>query len=107
MVSGRHRITTLGCLKEESRFARGGAIELRIAASRGRAELNGAADRVTAFAGLAHRYPKAKLIFSGGSGSFLLQNDAQFRLVAEVWRGLSDTAKDRVMAIVENGSDSG
>ena len=68
----------------------GGAIELRIAANRGKAELNHAADRVMAFTGLARRYPKAKLIFSGGSGSLRDQayREADFvkPLLAELGR---------------------
>jgi uncharacterized SAM-binding protein YcdF (DUF218 family) len=36
-------------------------------------ELNDAADRITAFVALARRYPDAKLVYSGGSGSVLDQ----------------------------------
>lgn len=47
----------------------GGSISLGLSAARGRAELTGAADRLTAFAALARRYPEARLVFTGGSGS--------------------------------------
>jgi uncharacterized SAM-binding protein YcdF (DUF218 family) len=47
----------------------GGSISLGLSSARGRAELTGAADRLTAFVALARRYPKARLVFTGGSGS--------------------------------------
>lgn len=46
----------------------GGAINLRRAVDRGGIPLTSNAERVTAFVDLARRYPKAKLVFSGGSG---------------------------------------
>ncbi len=46
----------------------GGAIEPGIAADRNTVALNSNAERLVAFAGLARRYPDAKLIFTGGSG---------------------------------------
>ena len=39
--------------------------------------------------------------------ALLVQNDARFRRIAEAWEGLSEAAKDRVMAIVENDGDAG
>jgi uncharacterized SAM-binding protein YcdF (DUF218 family) len=47
----------------------GGAIEPDISAARGAVALNEAAERITATAELARRYPDARIIFSGGSGS--------------------------------------
>jgi uncharacterized SAM-binding protein YcdF (DUF218 family) len=47
----------------------GGAIESDISAARGAIALNEAAERITATAELARRYPDARIIFSGGSGS--------------------------------------
>ncbi|MFQ5773139.1 MAG: YdcF family protein [Kiloniellaceae bacterium] len=46
----------------------GGALDLRRSAARNAAELNEHADRMTAFAALARRYPDARLVFAGGSG---------------------------------------
>ena len=37
---------------------------------------SGAADRIIAAAALAHRYPGARLLFTGGSGN-LVSNDAR------------------------------
>jgi uncharacterized SAM-binding protein YcdF (DUF218 family) len=47
----------------------GGAIEPGIAADRNTIALNSNAERLVAFAALARRYPGAKLVFTGGSGS--------------------------------------
>lgn len=47
----------------------GGAIRLSVSADRGSAELNEYADRMTTFAALARRFPEARLVFAGGSGS--------------------------------------
>jgi uncharacterized SAM-binding protein YcdF (DUF218 family) len=46
----------------------GGVIDGRISEARGEISLTGAAERVTAVAELAHRYPDATIVFSGGSG---------------------------------------
>lgn len=47
----------------------GGAIEPGLSADRKALSLNGNAERLVAFAALARRYPEAKLVFTGGSGS--------------------------------------
>lgn len=47
----------------------GGAINPAVSAARGGAALNEAAERFTVLADLARRYPKARLMFSGGDGS--------------------------------------
>lgn len=47
----------------------GGAIQPSLSADRGALALNGNVERLTAFADLARRYPAAKLVFTGGSGS--------------------------------------
>src|SRR6516225_3171917 len=47
----------------------GGAINPQISLARGVVALNGAAERITVTAELAHRYPDARIIFSSGSGS--------------------------------------
>lgn len=46
----------------------GGAIETDLSSDRGRPSLNGAAERMTEFAALARRHPRARLVFSGGNG---------------------------------------
>ena len=52
----------------------GGALDPFITAERGQPALNGGAERMTEFMRLAQRYPNAKLVFTGGSGSVLYQN---------------------------------
>ncbi len=47
----------------------GGAVDASASAAWGRPTLNHAADRMIEFAALARRYPEARLVFSGGSGS--------------------------------------
>ena len=49
----------------------GGAISPSVSAARGEVALDEAAERITATAELARRYPNARIIFSGGSGSLL------------------------------------
>lgn len=47
----------------------GGAIAPDISVDRGVVALSGAAERVTVTAELAHRYPNARIIFTGGNGT--------------------------------------
>lgn len=47
----------------------GGAIDPALSADRGSLALNGKAERLVAFAALARRFPDARLIFTGGTGS--------------------------------------
>ena len=47
----------------------GGAVDVSAATAWGQPTLNHAADRMIEFAALARRYPGARLVFSGGSGS--------------------------------------
>lgn len=73
----------------------GGAEKAVMAKKWQQVELNMAAERQTAFIRLARRYPNAKLIYTGGSGSLVSQKfkgaDVAERLYAEL--GLS---RDRV-----------
>ncbi|MCW5770950.1 MAG: YdcF family protein [Rhodospirillaceae bacterium] len=47
----------------------GGAIQPGLSADRGALALDGKAERLVAFAALARRFPDAKLVFTGGTGS--------------------------------------
>lgn len=51
----------------------GGAIDSELSAARGLLEVDSSADRIFAMLDLARRYPKATIVFSGGSGN-LIQN---------------------------------
>jgi uncharacterized SAM-binding protein YcdF (DUF218 family) len=46
----------------------GGALDTVVSSQRGEVALNEAAERMTAIAELARRYPQARVVFSGGSG---------------------------------------
>src|SRR6186997_3548246 len=54
----------------------GGSVDADLSVAHGAAVVSGAADRVIAAAALAHRYPGARVLFTGGSGS-LVSNDAR------------------------------
>jgi uncharacterized SAM-binding protein YcdF (DUF218 family) len=63
----------------------GGAIMPEISAARGAPALNEAASRMTAIAELARRYPGAKIVFTGGSGTLFAgpaEADSVLRLFA-------------------------
>ena len=47
----------------------GGAINPKISLARGVVALNGSAERITVTAELAHRYPNARIVLSGGTSS--------------------------------------
>ncbi len=55
----------------------GGAIVPDISNARGAVALNGEAERITAAAELARRYPNARIVFSGGSGSLRFDAPAE------------------------------
>ena len=66
----------------------GGSIDADLSAAHGTTVIGAAGDRVTAGAVLAHRYPNAKLVYSGGSAN-LLSNDAkEADYVADLFAGL-------------------
>lgn len=51
----------------------GGVVDPEMSAARGQPSLNAAAERLTAMMELSRRYPEARVIFSGGSGSITRQ----------------------------------
>ena len=64
----------------------GGALQPKIAEARGVSAINGNAERLLTFAELALRYPKAKLVFSGGKGSLLPGYLSEADVAARVFR---------------------
>jgi uncharacterized SAM-binding protein YcdF (DUF218 family) len=54
----------------------GGSIEADLSTAHGAPVVRSSPDRLFAAAALAHRYPKARVVFSGGSGN-LISNDAR------------------------------
>lgn len=53
----------------------GGVINPGTSVGRGRPQLNESAERITAAVELAQRYPSARVVFSGGNGDLLDQNE--------------------------------
>nr|WP_321983208.1 YdcF family protein [uncultured Lichenicoccus sp.] len=58
----------------------GGGIDDLTSLDRGTPTLTSAGNRITSFVILAHRYPKARLVFTGGSGSIVqgVSNEARY-----------------------------
>jgi uncharacterized SAM-binding protein YcdF (DUF218 family) len=74
----------------------GGAISPDISMARGAVALNGAAERITATAELARRYPNARIIFSGGTGS-LFEAPVEAPVAVKEFEALG-IAHDRITA---------
>ncbi|PPQ38038.1 Uncharacterized SAM-binding protein YcdF, DUF218 family [Rhodoblastus acidophilus] len=66
----------------------GGGVDERITQARGQIQLNEAAERMTAGAALARAFPKAKLVFSGGSGALLRSGAPEADVARQLWREL-------------------
>ncbi|HEY0833780.1 MAG TPA: YdcF family protein [Azospirillum sp.] len=71
----------------------GGAVNPPLSASRGEPSVNGAAERILAFAELGRRYPEARLVFTGGSGA--------------LWGGTHREAEAMRAALEQAGLDTG
>lgn len=66
----------------------GGAVDPVVSAARGQPSLNGAVERVTALVELGRRYPDARLVFSGGSGSVTTQEHKEAPAARDFLAGL-------------------
>jgi uncharacterized SAM-binding protein YcdF (DUF218 family) len=66
----------------------GGPIDADLSLAHGGAVVSAAGDRITAAAVLAHRYPGARLMYSGGSANLVSGNDArEADYAAELFEG--------------------
>jgi uncharacterized SAM-binding protein YcdF (DUF218 family) len=74
----------------------GGAIIPDVSLARGEPALNEAAERITATAELARRYPNARIIFSGGTGA-LFQPEPEAPVAVKALTALG-VAPDRITA---------
>ncbi|TAN58535.1 MAG: YdcF family protein, partial [Magnetospirillum sp.] len=74
----------------------GGAVNPVVSAARGQVTANGAVTRLTALVPLVHRYPEARVIFTGGSGAVLDQEFKEATYVKEFYRQI-DFDADRVV----------
>ena len=57
----------------------GGVIDPEVSAERGQVELDSSAERALALLTLARRFPKARIVFSGGSGNLIMDPVAESR----------------------------
>jgi uncharacterized SAM-binding protein YcdF (DUF218 family) len=72
----------------------GGIVDPVTSRDRGQLSIGGAAERVYEMAVLLRRYPKARLVFSGGSGSLLYQEYKEAEAVVPLLRQLGvDTGR--------------
>jgi uncharacterized SAM-binding protein YcdF (DUF218 family) len=62
----------------------GGSIAPDISTARNEAALNESAERLTVMAELARRYPKARIVFSGGSGALIFDEGTEAEFAARV-----------------------
>ena len=72
----------------------GGAISPDVSAARNEVALNEAAERLTAVAELARRYPQARILFSGGSGE-LIAGDSESPFALRLLESFG-IARDRI-----------
>jgi uncharacterized SAM-binding protein YcdF (DUF218 family) len=75
----------------------GGAITPDVSAARGSLALNEAAERITAAAELARRYPQARIIFSGGSNALIFDEGIEALFAVRELEALG-VAHDRITA---------
>lgn len=66
----------------------GGAVEQNITEARGIPSLNGAAERMTEGVILALRYPQARLVFTGGQGSFVHGETTEADVARQLWTAM-------------------
>ena len=74
----------------------GGALDTVVSQSRDEVALNEAAERMTAVAELARRYPDARIVFSGGSGRLIYDGVTEASLAARLFDSFG-IAKERVV----------
>ena len=65
-------------------IALGGALETLVSSARGEVALNEAAERMTAMADLARRYPAARIVFTGGSGHLFYGGPSEAELAGRL-----------------------
>jgi len=75
----------------------GGGFSPAVAAMRGEAALNEAAERVTAAVELARRYPEARIIYSGGSAALIGNQDLEADLAVPLMVKLG-VPRERIVA---------
>lgn len=79
----------------------GGAIDSDSSVARGSLEVNSAGERVTAMLELARRYPQARIVFTGGSGSLIEKSVSEAPVAGELLRRFG-VASERVTLETES-----
>jgi uncharacterized SAM-binding protein YcdF (DUF218 family) len=74
----------------------GGAIDPEFVASRGAPDLNEAAERVTVVADLARRFPRARILYSGGSGRLIFHGGTEAEFAGALFETFG-VPKERVI----------
>jgi uncharacterized SAM-binding protein YcdF (DUF218 family) len=85
----------------------GGAIMPDVSVARGAVALNEAAERITATVELAHRYPNARIIFSGGDNSVVFDEGVEAPVAVHEFEALGVphdriTAEEQARNTIEN-----
>ncbi len=75
----------------------GGAVTPDVSAARSAVALNEAAERITATAELARRYPDARIIFSGGSSALIVDEPVEAAIAVREFEALG-IAHERITA---------
>jgi uncharacterized SAM-binding protein YcdF (DUF218 family) len=73
----------------------GGSLDTVVSPVRGEVALNEAAERMTAIAELARRFPSARIVFSGGSGRIIFDGVSEASLAARLFASFG-IAKERI-----------
>lgn len=73
----------------------GGAVEPGRSAARGMVSINDSAERITAIAALARRFPDARIVFSGGSASLIVAGLPELAFMLELFESFG-IARSRV-----------
>jgi uncharacterized SAM-binding protein YcdF (DUF218 family) len=74
----------------------GGAVDTVVSPSRGEVALNEAAERMTAIAELARRFPNARIVFTGGSGRLIYDGATEAEFAARLFESFG-IAKERIV----------
>ena len=73
----------------------GGALDTVVSSTRNDVALNEAAERMTAIAELARRFPQARIVFTGGSGWLIYDGATEAELAARLFASFG-IAKERI-----------
>ncbi len=80
--------TSLDGLQPDGIVVLGGAIDQVIGAARGQVTISESATRITAAAELARRYPKARLVYTGGSAALVSEIGGEAEDARRLWVAL-------------------